>query len=85
MLLLLYLIKNLHQTTTVKRVRPHKLSCILLKIYIKPQPGYVNSFAYLRCILLKIYIKPQRKDQTMDHRSRCILLKIYIKPQPQIL
>ena len=35
----LYLIEILHQTTTQTIATPWFLSCILLKFYIKPQPG----------------------------------------------
>ena len=38
----LYLIENLHQTTTEAVCALVKLSCILLKIYIKPQHVYLS-------------------------------------------
>ena len=58
--MLLYLIKNLHQTTTNASLTPLCCGCILSKIYIKPQrdiSAYLSTFS---CILSKIYIKPQR-------------------------
>ena len=58
-LLSLYLIKNLHQTTTVSPVIRTFSGCILLKIYIKPQLEFRKSIESQGCILLKIYIKPQ--------------------------
>ena len=55
----LYLIEILHQTTTVKACRFRLRRCILLKFYIKPQPISFGSSVLHCCILLKFYIKPQ--------------------------
>ena len=56
-------------------------SCILLKIYIKPQHTIGKGEPLFCCILLKIYIKPQQSAPLSYFLCRCILLKIYIKPQ----
>ena len=55
----LYLIGNLHQTTTWYRLSVKSISCILLGIYIKPQRSQCLLLITRRCILLGIYIKPQ--------------------------
>ena len=55
----LYLIEILHQTTTI-RILIIKLSCcILSKFYIKPQLRLERELASCSCILSKFYIKPQ--------------------------
>ena len=55
----LYLIEILHQTTTSNRFILTFLSCILSKFYIKPQHNRGNLFLQIGCILSKFYIKPQ--------------------------
>ncbi len=77
----LYLVENLHQTTTDDAETGNRGRCILLKIYIKPQPRNRSYPSCMRCILLKIYIKPQLFERKKSRNSCCILLKIYIKPQ----
>ena len=56
--------------------------CILLKFYIKPQPGRSSRLPNGSCILLKFYIKPQLCRPRPWPGDGCILLKFYIKPQP---
>ena len=43
----LYLIGNLHQTTTSTYTPNFFLSCILLGIYIKPQPRALYTLIFL--------------------------------------
>ena len=79
--LLLYLIGNLHQTTTTTFLSHRLCRCILLGIYIKPQQTDRRDRQFRSCILLGIYIKPQPFSTAHDMRACCILLGIYIKPQ----
>ena len=80
----LYLIKNLHQTTTSNFRTRASQSCILSKIYIKPQLDASRPYIDVCCILSKIYIKPQQRSPPCLCVSCCILSKIYIKPQPGV-
>ena len=59
LLIVLYLIEILHQTTTAPPEKRNFISCILSKFYIKPQLNNPSTFEYARCILSKFYIKPQ--------------------------
>ena len=59
MIILLYLIEILHQTTTQAQPRLIPLCCILSKFYIKPQHPRLLELSRLCCILSKFYIKPQ--------------------------
>ena len=59
----LYLIEILHQTTTYIRCGLNLLSCILSKFYIKPQLVAPNKNKEACCILSKFYIKPQLTDK----------------------
>ena len=77
----LYLIEILHQTTTFRAASGGKISCILLKFYIKPQQSSKYLDGWPGCILLKFYIKPQLDRKPYGTTSGCILLKFYIKPQ----
>ena len=81
MIILLYLIEILHQTTTQAQPRLIPLCCILSKFYIKPQHPRLLELSRLCCILSKFYIKPQRTRITPPVRRCCILSKFYIKPQ----
>ena len=60
MLLVLYLIEILHQTTTETFGPKIEACCILSKFYIKPQPGRPRGRTPSSCILSKFYIKPQQ-------------------------
>ena len=80
----LYLIGNLHQTTTRNFLLVYLFRCILLGIYIKPQPIMCARAVDCGCILLGIYIKPQPLWIVSQRKVSCILLGIYIKPQRQI-
>ena len=61
LLIVLYLIEILHQTTTFRSREAYQLCCILSKFYIKPQPVIANISAADGCILSKFYIKPQQR------------------------
>ena len=58
----LYLIEILHQTTTYRKKQLGRGSCILSKFYIKPQQKQRHSTSEACCILSKFYIKPQHHD-----------------------
>ena len=77
----LYLIEILHQTTTPARIRRFSDCCILSKFYIKPQLLCFPRVAIHRCILSKFYIKPQLRKMLYTFAESCILSKFYIKPQ----
>ena len=64
----LYLIGNLHQTTTSRVSACNRSSCILLGIYIKPQLPRIYYQRNQSCILLGIYIKPQ-----LHFRQECFV------------
>ena len=51
--MLLYLIKNLHQTTTNASLTPLCCGCILSKIYIKPQRPATNQLIY--CVIYQYH------------------------------
>ena len=81
LLIVLYLIEILHQTTTAPPEKRNFISCILSKFYIKPQLNNPSTFEYARCILSKFYIKPQLSGRISLSTCGCILSKFYIKPQ----
>ena len=81
LLLRLYLIEILHQTTTVSLRKERARSCILSKFYIKPQQTRFAKDELDSCILSKFYIKPQQRTCPHTRSDRCILSKFYIKPQ----
>ena len=55
--------------------------CILLKFYIKPQPGPAPLRACRRLYLIEILHQTTTKSVSSIFSFRCILLKFYIKPQ----
>ena len=63
LLLLLYLIEILHQTTTSSARTARLNGCILSKFYIKPQHLALNGGRWSGCILSKFYIKPQLQSR----------------------
>ena len=65
MIILLYLIEILHQTTTQAQPRLIPLCCILSKFYIKPQLPLSLLKIGRCCILSKFYIKPQHSAGSM--------------------
>ena len=77
----LYLIRFLHQTTTLQSIDRRSTSCILFDFYIKPQLLFVKLEELLSCILFDFYIKPQHKVEREHKSVRCILFDFYIKPQ----
>ena len=81
MLLALYLIEILHQTTTTRLPLQTVSCCILSKFYIKPQQQRSFNAFSLCCILSKFYIKPQPSGKCDYTKNCCILSKFYIKPQ----
>ena len=56
-------------------------SCILLKFYIKPQPGCPSSSVRRSLYLIEILHQTTTCGKCEDCLRRCILLKFYIKPQ----
>ena len=72
----LYLIEILHQTTTFRAASGGKISCILLKFYIKPQQSSKYLDGWPGCILLKFYIKPQLAAIAIPAKSRLYLIEI---------
>ena len=56
----LYIVRFLHQTTTVSYSSFSRLCCISSVSYIKPQPGTAISHINVSCISSVSYIKPQR-------------------------
>ena len=56
-------------------------SCILLKFYIKPQPGRRTAKNYKQLYLIEILHQTTTCGKCEDCLRRCILLKFYIKPQ----
>ena len=77
----LYLIEILHQTTTRASTCVLPSCCILSKFYIKPQHGSIRTYNWGSCILSKFYIKPQLRQGLYSAYKGCILSKFYIKPQ----
>ena len=77
----LYLIRFLHQTTTVNLSPLRFPRCILFDFYIKPQLVVVLSPLPLSCILFDFYIKPQPFGIPLLNEISCILFDFYIKPQ----
>ena len=65
----LYLIEILRQTTTLCGAGGSNDRCILLKFYVKPQPGVGDFLGSRRCILLKFYVKPQPTTSTSGGQS----------------
>ena len=66
LLVVLYLIEILHQTTTFSLPIRWLLCCILSKFYIKPQHRPDHWCARSSCILSKFYIKPQHQRGVTD-------------------
>ena len=71
----------LHQTTTRRRNRTIRLSCISFVSYIKPQPLLTMLIITPRCISFVSYIKPQQKRTSIQTMACCISFVSYIKPQ----
>lgn len=74
----------LHQTTTRRRNRTIRLSCMSFVSYIKPQLLYIIAFIVVCCISSVSYIKPQPNPGSTIKEQRCISFVSYIKPQPII-
>ena len=77
----LYLIEILHQTTTISSPIVTRLSCILSKFYIKPQPWTVVLFWYFVLYLIEILHQTTTRRNVKRSSRCCILSKFYIKPQ----
>ena len=78
---MLYIVRFLHQTTTVQVQRMKRWCCISSVSYIKPQPPNFQLFENSRCISSVSYIKPQRLFNKYAAWLRCISSVSYIKPQ----
>ena len=71
LLVVLYLIEILHQTTTKCSASAAVIRCILSKFYIKPQQRPFLPLSLHRCILSKFYIKPQ--PRSAFRRNECVV------------
>ena len=81
----LYIVRFLHQTTTIPHFLSMVVGCISSVSYIKPQLLLLLFISLLRCISSVSYIKPQRLYNLMVFASGCISSVSYIKPQPLML
>ncbi len=78
----LFLMRLLHQTTTIPDC-PGELSCCSLCVcYIKPQPARARQSERRCCSLCVCYIKPQLLRGVVSYDKSCSLCVCYIKPQP---
>ena len=77
----LYIVRFLHQTTTLSCAWTDNQSCISSVSYIKPQPAVLDVFVIARCISSVSYIKPQLQALTLPIKLGCISSVSYIKPQ----
>ena len=77
----MYIVRFLHQTTTVSRFFRNLLSCISSVSYIKPQPKWLFLFSRFCCISSVSYIKPQPFIIGNSIHTCCISSVSYIKPQ----
>ena len=77
----LYIVRFLHQTTTLDKLNKEIFGCISSVSYIKPQQ-YPNLSRYeIRCISSVSYIKPQHLRLRRYESESCISSVSYIKPQ----
>ena len=81
-MVLLYLIGNLHQTTTSTKRLFRNPRLYLIGNLHQTTTFVSKHYKSHRCILLGIYIKPQLFILFIFFDHGCILLGIYIKPQP---
>ena len=82
-ILRLYYIVSLHQTTTpIELTRPLS-GCIISFLYIKPQHWPCCIWFIKSCIISFLYIKPQPVAQMGQKPFSCIISFLYIKPQLQ--
>ena len=77
----LYLIEILHQTTTLGYSPILERSLYLIEILHQTTTAIDPLASFLCCILSKFYIKPQHATMSGGSASSCILSKFYIKPQ----
>ena len=80
-LMLLYYIVSLHQTTTACIFIPALNSCIISFLYIKPQLLFKFYCMFVCCIISFLYIKPQQSSSYGIAGDGCIISFLYIKPQ----
>ena len=80
-LLSLYLIEILHQTTTFINHEETGNMLYLIEILHQTTTLVFVLMAFCSCILSKFYIKPQRACIHEKRPRSCILSKFYIKPQ----
>ena len=78
---LLYIVRFLHQTTTLGTDADIRDRCISSVSYIKPQLREALFSISVRCISSVSYIKPQLKLEESTNTSGCISSVSYIKPQ----
>ena len=81
MLIRLYLIEILHQTTTVIAFFLKSFELYLIEILHQTTTSNHTGHSVDSCILSKFYIKPQHFIREYFEDERCILSKFYIKPQ----
>ncbi len=79
----LFLIRILHQTTTLHNEYTWIGGCFLFVFYIKPQHFAYLGFHLRGCFLFVFYIKPQHKEDFLASIYSCFLFVFYIKPQPR--
>ena len=77
----LYIVRFLHQTTTLAQAALSIFRCISSVSYIKPQPRYSGWKTIPSCISSVSYIKPQLRVITVTTYLSCISSVSYIKPQ----
>ena len=66
-LVALYIVLFLHQTTTGTQIQNIHLSCISYYSYIKPQHSFAVPGSISRCISYYSYIKPQLSTRWVIH------------------
>ena len=77
----LYYIFILHQTTTSAMLSFIFLRCIISSFYIKPQLlDKIQNYS-ASCIISSFYIKPQHTQCANFEELGCIISSFYIKPQ----
>ena len=82
LLIWLYYIFILHQTTTHRPKRPLADSCIISSFYIKPQPDTGNQNAMNVVLYLHSTSNHNRLACMPTSSISCIISSFYIKPQP---
>ena len=77
----LFLIRILHQTTTVTPNTFAQPSCFSFGFYIKPQRHSELAILRICCFSFGFYIKPQHYQNQITKKLGCFSFGFYIKPQ----